>query len=105
MVCKREITREEAEVYLATGRTEVLENFISKRGRPFKATLFRKETGRHGFEFPPRGESGSSKKTGGKAKSSKKTTKKTAKKTTKKTAAKKTTSKSTSKVAVAKKTE
>jgi DNA topoisomerase-3 len=54
-ICKREITREEAEGYLKNGRTEQLTDFISQRGRPFSATLFLRETGRHGFEFPPRG--------------------------------------------------
>jgi DNA topoisomerase-3 len=53
-VCKREITREEALVYLSTGRTELLTDFTSRFGRPFSATLVLKETGRHGFEFPPR---------------------------------------------------
>jgi DNA topoisomerase-3 len=101
-VCKREITRDEAEVYLANRRTDLLEDFISRFGRPFSAILFLKETGRHGFEFPPR------KPRGGKAgedaagapKRKKKTTKKkatkkktTKKKTTKKKAAKKTTTK------------
>jgi DNA topoisomerase-3 len=53
-VCKREITREEAMVYLRTGRTELLTDFTSRFGRPFSATLVLKESGRHGFEFPPR---------------------------------------------------
>jgi DNA topoisomerase-3 len=53
-VCKREITREEAEVYLAQGRTELLTEFTSRYGRPFSATLVLKKNGRHGFEFPPR---------------------------------------------------
>jgi DNA topoisomerase-3 len=53
-VCKREITREEAMVYLQTGRTELLTEFTSRFGRPFSATLVLKESGRHGFEFPPR---------------------------------------------------
>jgi DNA topoisomerase-3 len=53
-VCKREITREEAEVYLRSGRTDLLEDFTSRFGRPFSATLVLKENGRHGFEFPPR---------------------------------------------------
>ncbi|HTF36023.1 MAG TPA: DNA topoisomerase [Myxococcota bacterium] len=53
-VCKREITREEAMVYLQTGRTELLTDFTSRFGRPFSATLVLKESGRHGFEFPPR---------------------------------------------------
>jgi len=54
-VCKREITREEALVYLGTGKTELLTDFTSRFGRPFSAILVLKENGRHGFEFPPRG--------------------------------------------------
>jgi DNA topoisomerase-3 len=54
-VCKREITRDEALQYVKEGRTPLLEDFTSRLGRPFAAILFRKENGRHGFEFPPRG--------------------------------------------------
>jgi len=57
-VCKREITREEAEIYLRDGKTELLTDFTSRFGRPFSATLVRKDTGRHGFEFPPRKRAG-----------------------------------------------
>ncbi len=114
-VCKREIVRDEALVYLGTGRTELLTDFTSRFGRPFSATLVLKENGRHGFEFPPRapkdgGEAGGKKKAGRKkagtkkkATTKKKTTrrKKTAskKKTTakKKAAAKKSTRKATAK--------
>ena len=53
-VCKREITRDEALVYLAEGKTALLTDFTSRFGRPFSATLVLKENGRHGFEFPPR---------------------------------------------------
>jgi DNA topoisomerase-3 len=53
-VCKREIVRDEALHYLAEGKTELLTDFTSRFGRPFSATLVLKETGRHGFEFPPR---------------------------------------------------
>jgi DNA topoisomerase-3 len=53
-VCKREIERSEALVYLKGGRTDLLTDFTSRFGRPFSATLFLKENGRHGFEFPPR---------------------------------------------------
>jgi len=53
-VCKREMTREECLDYMKTGRTELLEDFTSRFGRPFSATLVLKENGRHGFEFPPR---------------------------------------------------
>jgi DNA topoisomerase III len=57
-VCKREITREEAEHYLREGKTELLTDFTSRFGRPFSATLVLKDTGRHGFEFPPRKRAG-----------------------------------------------
>ncbi len=53
-VCKREITREEALVYLANRRTDLLTDFTSRFGRPFSATLVLRDNGRHGFEFPPR---------------------------------------------------
>jgi hypothetical protein len=53
-VCKREITRDEAIVYLEKGRTDLLEDFTSRFGRPFSAMLVLREDGRHGFEFPPR---------------------------------------------------
>jgi DNA topoisomerase-3 len=53
-VCKREITRDEALVYLRGGKTELLTDFTSRFGRPFSAQLVLKENGRHGFEFPPR---------------------------------------------------
>lgn len=92
LVCKREISTEEAAEYLANGRTQVLEGFISKRGRPFPAILYMKDTGRHGYEFPPRE---------GKPKAEKKTVAKKA--TAKKTTAKKTTAKKTAKKATAKK--
>jgi DNA topoisomerase-3 len=53
-VCRREITREEAQFYIQTGKTELLPDFTSRFGRPFSAVLVLKPTGRHGFEFPPR---------------------------------------------------
>lgn len=110
-VCKREITRDEAEVYLKGGKTEVLEEFTSRFGRPFSATLVLKKNGRHGFEFPPRkprGKAadgdGAKKKTTKKKTTKKKTTKKkttkkkaTKKKTAKKAGTKKSTAKKTAK--------
>ncbi|MGF1509511.1 MAG: DNA topoisomerase [Myxococcota bacterium] len=53
-VCKREITRSEAETYLRDGKTPLLEEFTSRRGRPFSAILYLRDNGRHGFDFPPR---------------------------------------------------
>jgi DNA topoisomerase-3 len=63
-VCKREITRDEAELYLKQGKTDLLTDFTSRFGRPFAATLVLKPNGRHGFEFQPRagGASGGKKK-------------------------------------------
>jgi DNA topoisomerase-3 len=111
-VCKREITRDEALYYLANGKTELLEDFTSRFGRPFSATLVLKETGRHGFEFPPRkkatkGDDGEAPEAGkaAPARKPRKTTKKAGKKATgKKAARKKTTKKATRKKAAAKKT-
>jgi len=62
LVCKRELSTEEATEYLQNGRTSVLEGFISKRGRPFPAILYRKANGRHGFEFLPREKKATAKK-------------------------------------------
>jgi DNA topoisomerase-3 len=39
---------------LASGRTDLLARFISKKGRPFKAFLVKTPGGRIGFEFQPR---------------------------------------------------
>ena len=107
-VCKREITRDEAQYYLAHGKTELLTDFTSRFGRPFSATLVLKETGRHGFEFPPRGKAaadGEGKETqkadGKKKPGSKKTTRK--KTTRKKATRKKPAAKATRKKAAKKK--
>jgi DNA topoisomerase-3 len=107
-VCKREITREEADVYLRNGKTDLLEDFTSRFDRPFSAMLTLKKTGRHGFEFPPRkprgGKSGEAGKTSGGKRKRTTRKKKTTKKTTRKTkAVKKTTrKKGTRKKAIAK---
>ena len=47
----RDIPKEQAQKLLTTGKTELLEGFISKRGRPFSAYL-KLEDGKVGFEFP-----------------------------------------------------
>jgi len=47
----RDIPKEEAQKLLATGKTDLLEGFISKRGRPFSAYL-KLEDSKVGFEFP-----------------------------------------------------
>src|SRR5438874_2147163 len=47
----REIPKEQAQKLLTAGKTDLLEEFISKRGRPFSAYL-KLEDGRVGFQFP-----------------------------------------------------
>ena len=47
----RDIPKEQAQKLLTTGKTGLLEGFISKRGRPFSAYL-KLEDGKVGFEFP-----------------------------------------------------
>jgi DNA topoisomerase-3 len=47
----REIPREQAQKLIANGKTDLLDNFISKRGRPFSAYL-KLEDDKVGFEFP-----------------------------------------------------
>ena len=102
-VCKRPMTAPEAEAYFSeVGETEILEEFISKRGRPFKGKLIRQPHGRHKFEFPPRGKKADAKDGEATGKGAAKTTKKApAKKSTAKKAPAK---KSTAKKAPAKKT-
>ena len=98
-VCKREITREEFLIYLRTGKTELLDSFTSRFGRPFSATLVLKESGRHGFEFPPRKTKGAREASPGAAAGAKTTRRKATTKrkpTRKKASAKKTTRKKAS---------
>ena len=47
----RDIPKEQAQKLLTTGKTDLLEGFISKRGRPFSAFLKLKD-GKVAFEFP-----------------------------------------------------
>jgi hypothetical protein len=47
----REIPKDQAQKLLATGKTDLLDGFISKRGRPFFAYL-KLEDGKVSFEFP-----------------------------------------------------
>ena len=50
MILGREIPKEQAQKLLTTGKTGLLESFISKRGRPFSAYL-KLDDGKVGFEF------------------------------------------------------
>ncbi|QDU64205.1 DNA topoisomerase 3 [Planctomycetes bacterium Pan216] len=77
IVCKRVMKREEAIAYFQKGETPLIEDFISRFGRKFKATLHTRETGKHRFEFPPR-EGGGKKKSKKKAAKGKASTKKKA---------------------------
>jgi DNA topoisomerase-3 len=47
----REIPKEQAQKLVIVGKTDLLDGFISKRGRPFSAYL-KLEDGKIGFEFP-----------------------------------------------------
>jgi DNA topoisomerase III len=55
LLCAREIPSEEARQLFETGRTNLIEGFMSKRGMPFAAYLVLSKTGSKAeFEFPPR---------------------------------------------------
>jgi DNA topoisomerase-3 len=54
LVCKREMKREEAVEYTLNGKTPLIEDFVSRFGRNFKAFLKRGPNGRYVFEFLPR---------------------------------------------------
>ena len=54
IILQRPIEREQMQKLLATGRTDLLHRFVSKKGRPFSAFLVRGADGKVGFEFAPR---------------------------------------------------
>jgi DNA topoisomerase-3 len=54
IILQRPIEREQMQKLLATGRTDLLHRFISRKGRPFSAFLVRGADGKVGFEFAPR---------------------------------------------------
>ena len=53
-ILKRDIEKEQVVKLLKDGKTDLIPNFISKKGRPFKAYLVLKPDGDVGFEFEPR---------------------------------------------------
>src|SRR5438046_2982535 len=53
-ILQRSIEREQVAKLLAGGKTDLLEKFISKTGRPFSAWLVLDDMGKVTFEFPPR---------------------------------------------------
>ena len=56
MILQQPVEREQMQKLLATGRTDLLVNFVSRKGRKFKAFLVKTPQGKIGFEFPPRAE-------------------------------------------------
>ncbi len=56
VILQRPIEPEQIQKLLATGRTDLLHRFISRKGRPFSAFLVRGADGKVGFEFAPRAE-------------------------------------------------
>ncbi len=54
IILQQPVERAQMEKLLATGRTDLLPRFISKKGRPFKAFLVKTPGGKIGFEFQAR---------------------------------------------------
>ena len=54
VILQRPIERDQMEKLLSSGRTDLLQRFISKKGRPFSAFLVLGKDGKVGFEFAPR---------------------------------------------------
>ena len=54
MILQQPIEREQMQKLLATGRTDLLNGFVSKKGRRFKAFLVKQPDGKIGFEFQAR---------------------------------------------------
>src|SRR4051812_9472872 len=53
LMCKKEVPREQAIHLIEKGKTDLIQGFISKKGRPFDAFLARADA-RVRWEFPPR---------------------------------------------------
>ncbi|MSP96298.1 MAG: DNA topoisomerase III [Betaproteobacteria bacterium] len=56
MILQQPVEREQMQKLLATGRTDLLTGFISKKNRKFKSFLVKTPQGKIGFEFLPRAE-------------------------------------------------
>jgi DNA topoisomerase-3 len=54
IILQQPVEREQILKLLASGRTDLLSRFISKKGRPFKAFLVKTPGGKIGFEFQAR---------------------------------------------------
>jgi DNA topoisomerase-3 len=57
-ILQRTIDKEQLQKLLTQRKTDLLEKFISKSGKPFPAYLVLSDTGKVTFEFPPREEAG-----------------------------------------------
>ena len=56
MILQQPVERAQMQKLLATGRTDLLTGFMSKKNRKFKAFLVKTPQGKIGFEFLPRAE-------------------------------------------------
>ncbi|MGO8700708.1 MAG: DNA topoisomerase III [Limisphaerales bacterium] len=54
IILQRAIDQDQVKKILTVGRTDLLDKFISKKGRPFKASLVLQTGGKVGFEFEAR---------------------------------------------------
>ena len=54
VILSQPVDREQAAKLLAAGRTDLMEQFVSKSGRPFPAHLILGDKGKVEFDFPPR---------------------------------------------------
>jgi Zn finger protein HypA/HybF involved in hydrogenase expression len=54
IICQQPIEREQVSKLLSAGKTDLMEKFISKAGRPFAAYLVLDDSGKATFEFAPR---------------------------------------------------
>jgi DNA topoisomerase-3 len=54
VICQQPIERAQVTKLLAAGKTDLMDKFISKAGRPFSACLTLDDTGKTTFEFAPR---------------------------------------------------
>jgi len=56
MILEQPIESAQAQKILATSKSDLLEKFISKAGKPFPAFLVMDKKGKITFDFPPRDE-------------------------------------------------
>jgi DNA topoisomerase-3 len=54
MILQQPVERAQMQKLLATGRTDLLTQFVSRKGRRFKAYLVKTAEGKVGFEFEAR---------------------------------------------------